>query len=267
MDNTDRIMKVLKLGQSLCSSRVASGSAFENLYSLDFDGVDDYLNIPDADVLSINNSGADRGFSMSFWLKLPTAGGNDIINKSTFWNSGGYRYEYKVHTNYLSRIFFVIYGNDNVSIYQQIILDQNLSTDTWYHIGFTFDLGSTSSSLKGYINGVYNSGAAYSYGGTWAAPANTVAPLEFAKREANYGEAKLDEVALFDDELSLAQIQNIYNSGTPTDLSSESYLLGYWRNGDPTGTGAYPTIVDQSSNSNDGTMNNMSSSDIVTDVP
>ena len=138
-------MKVLKLGQSLCSSRVASGSAFENLYSLDFDGVDDYLNIPDADVLSINNSGADRGFSMSFWLKLPTAGGNDIINKSTFWNSGGYRYEYKVHTNYLSRIFFVIYGNDNVSIYQQIILDQNLSTNTWYHIGFTFDLGSTSS--------------------------------------------------------------------------------------------------------------------------
>ena len=77
----------------------------------------------------------------------------------------------------------------------------------------------------------------------------------------------MDEVALFDDELSLAQIQNIYNSGTPTDLSSESYLLGYWRNGDPTGTGAYPTIVDQSSNSNDGTMNNMSSSDIVTDVP
>jgi hypothetical protein len=45
------------------------------------------------------------------------------------------------------------------------------------------------------------------------------------------------------------------------------YLLGYWRNGDPTGTGAFPTIVDQSSNSNDGTMTNMASGDIVTDVP
>ena len=37
--------------------------------------------------------------------------------------------------------------------------------------------------------------------------------------------------------------------------------------GDPTGTAAYPTITDESSNNNNGTMTNMTSSDITTTVP
>jgi len=46
-----------------------------------------------------------------------------------------------------------------------------------------------------------------------------------------------------------------------------SNLVGWWRMGDPNGTAAFPTIVDQSTNSNDGTMTNMTSSDIETVVP
>ena len=260
-------MKVLRLGQSLCSSNGA-GDSFKNLYSLDFDGVDDSLEIPDANVLSINNSGANRGFSISFWLKRTAAsGGEYLLSKAGYFSAGANRFEYRVQTNYLHRILFIVYGNDNSSIYQQILLDQSIAFETWTHIGLTFDLGSTSGSLKGYINGVYNSGAAYSSAGTRAAAANTVAPLQLCKYGGTFGESKLDELAIFDDELSLAQMQDIYNSGTPTDLSNESYLVGYWRNGDPTGTGAYPTITDQSSNSNDGVMTNMVAGDIVSDAP
>ena len=260
-------MKVLRLGQSLCSSNGA-GDSFKNLYSLQFDGVDAYVEIPDANVLSINNSGANRGFTISFWLKrTAAAGGEVLINKGSYFSAGANHFEYEVATNFLHRIQFLVYGNDNSSIFQRIILDQAIAFETWTHIGLTFDLGSTSGSLKGYINGVYNSGAAYASGGTWAAAANTVSPLQFAKRSDAYGQAKLDEVAIFDDELSLAQMQDIYNSGTPTDLSNESYLVGYWRNGDPTGTGAFPTITDQSTNSNNGTMIDMVAGDIVSDAP
>ena len=77
----------------------------------------------------------------------------------------------------------------------------------------------------------------------------------------------IDEISLFDDVLSAAQVTSFYNSGTPTDLSGGSYLLGYWRNGDTAGTSVYPTIEDYSSNSNDGKMTNMASGDIVTVVP
>ena len=67
--------------------------------------------------------------------------------------------------------------------------------------------------------------------------------------------------------MSSSTVTDIYNSGTPTDLSGESYLLGYWRNGDPNGTAAYPTITDDSTNSNDGRMTNMASGDIITNAP
>ena len=66
----------------------------------------------------------------------------------------------------------------------------------------------------------------------------------------------------------------VYNSGEPIALDSNtkdygqsSNLVGWWRMGDPNGTAAFPTIVDQSTNSNDGTMTNMTSGDIVTVVP
>ena len=102
-----------------------------------------------------------------------------------------------------------------------------------------------------------------------SAPINTTAPLNMGRRGmgAWYFEGNIDEVALFDDVMTQAQASAIYNSGTPTDLSGESYLLGYWRNGDTAGTSVYPTIEDYSANGNDGTMTNMASGDIVTVVP
>ena len=81
-------------------------------------------------------------------------------------------------------------------------------------------------------------------------------------------EGELDEVSLWTVELSQSDVTAIYNSGTPTDLSSSgiSGLINWWRNGDPTGTAAYPTIVDQVG-SNNGTMTNMTDTQIVTSVP
>ena len=77
----------------------------------------------------------------------------------------------------------------------------------------------------------------------------------------------LDECSIFDTALTPAEISEYWNNGTPTDLSGESNLSGYWRNGDTAGPSVFPTIEDFSSNSNNGTMTNMVSGDIVTDVP
>jgi hypothetical protein len=74
-------------------------------------------------------------------------------------------------------------------------------------------------------------------------------------------------VSMFDAVLTITNVNDIYNSGKPGDLAGFGFLIGWWRNGDPTGGAAYPTIVDQSANSNDGTMTNMVAADIVTDVP
>lgn len=68
---------------------------------------------------------------------------------------------------------------------------------------------------------------------------------------------KAGEVAVFDTALSLAQLQAIYNGGTPQDISGHANLVNYWRNG------VYPTIEDLAG-SDDFTMTNMVAGDITT---
>lgn len=72
----------------------------------------------------------------------------------------------------------------------------------------------------------------------------------------------LDEVAIWNSDQT-SNLSTIYNSGTPDDLSSLS-PVGWWRNGDGDN---YDIITDHGSGGNDGTMTNMTSGDIVTDVP
>ena len=247
-------------------------SGFENAFSLDFDGVDDYVDCGDAPIFTINQSGANRGFSSSFWVKLTTGAinGQIFLNKSDFFSGGGFRFEYRIQSNFAGKPRIQIYGGDSSSIYQILDIDTVLAADTWYHIGFTYNLGSTSTSLVGYLDGVRKTngnGATYSSLGTWSAPVNTAAPLYFAKQAANYGQIKLDEVALFDDIVSAGKMDSFYNNGNPTNIASEDNIIAYWRNGDPSGTASFPTIDDLTTFDNNGTMTNMSSDDIINDAP
>ena len=258
-------MLALKLGLSLVSSNAPSQSgSFENVYSLAFDGIDDYLDLGDADAFTPNNSGANRGFSMSFWIKTSSKS-NQVLSKNI---SGDKEYGLVLRYNGYPRL--ALYSSDNNSIYQYLDINTDITDGNWHNIIFTFDLGSTSSSLVGYLDGVQNtdgSGATYGSAGTWVSVSNTAADLRIGYQGGGYGDISLDELAFFDDTLTSTQATTIYNSGEPNDLSSISNLIGWWRNGDTAGPSVYPTITDDSSNSNNGTMTNMDSGDIVTDVP
>jgi hypothetical protein len=77
----------------------------------------------------------------------------------------------------------------------------------------------------------------------------------------------IDEVSIWDAILTDTDISNIYNSGTPNNLAvhaKAANLQAWYRMGDGD---TFPTVTDNSSNTNDGTMNNMDSGDFVTDVP
>ena len=62
----------------------------------------------------------------------------------------------------------------------------------------------------------------------------------------------IDEVSIFNAALDGTAISAIWNNGTPTDLSEDGNLVGYWRMEEGTGT----TVADGSSNSNTGTLTN-----------
>ncbi len=264
------MVQKLGLALSLPTIKTAAGSSFENLYSLDFDGANDYVDFGSGSTFTPNSSGTSAGFSVSCWVKSSFSRFS-ILSKSESFN-----YEWSVLLDAGGKITFQLYGNNSGLIKQQLSLDTgagsfiNVSDGNWHNVVCTFNLGSTASSIKIYVDGVEFSdsigNANYSSVGTWSPVINTSAAFRLGATSKGF-KGVIDEVSMWDKTLTLAAAQDIYNSGTPTDLTGGSALIGWWRNGDPTGTGAYPTIVDQSTNSNDGTMTNMASGDIVTDVP
>jgi hypothetical protein len=70
----------------------------------------------------------------------------------------------------------------------------------------------------------------------------TIGKLDYSSSNTNYSEGKTIDVAIWNAELSAADISDIYNSGEPTDLTlAASYntdrtsnLKGYWRMGNGT---------------------------------
>jgi len=264
-------MLALKQGLSLNTIKaLGGGAAYSNVYSLDFDGINDYVTFLDSAAFSINESGADRGFSISAWFK--TSGGDSTMFSKS--ENSSTKSEYRLNLDRDGKLNFFVYGGGNNTVFQTLRVDTPTVNDgNWYHVGASFNLADASTSLILYINGVEYLGgdASTTYGsnGTWAASSNTTAALEMGRlgNLTNHFGGNIDEVAIFDNVMDQTLATAIYNSGTPTDLSGEDYLLAYWRNGDTAGPSVFPTIEDYSSNGYNGEMKKMDSGDIVTVVP
>tara|TARA_R110000824_G_scaffold8231_1_gene37222 strand:- start:22 stop:801 length:780 start_codon:yes stop_codon:yes gene_type:complete len=259
-------MLALKQGLSLETIKaLGGGAAFSNVYSLDFDGVDDFVNFGDNSKFSISSHG---GFTISVWIKA-SADRRTILSK--FVNSAT-EAEYNLIIGRSAKLEFYVYGGGSNAIYQFLSLNTPTLDGDWHHVAATFDKTDSSDSIYLYLDGVEYAGSSgattYGSAGTWAASTNTTSPLQLGSvMSADYFSGNIDELAIFGSVKTGAEISSIYNSGTPTDLSGESNLVGYWRNGDTDGTSVYPTIEDYGPFGNDGTMTNMVSGDIVTVVP
>jgi len=250
---------MLSLKQGLGLNTIKTSAAgFDNLYSLDFDGVDDYLTMgtPSAAIIT-------GDVTVSVWAKIDNFVDNaSIITMSGSTESAADNFLYRITTDGGTGNHDIKVGHEFLDGRNQFFtFNTNLSLDTWYHLVVVRD--ATEKTWELYVDAVYI--GKYDY--TSNATGGTSATLNVGVQGSYYFDGNIDEVAIFDTDMSPAGVSAIYNGGVPTDLSGENNLVGYWRMGDPDGTSSYPTITDQSSNSNDGTMTNMASGDIVTDVP
>ena len=256
-------MRILRLGQSLSTSK--SVDSFMNLFSLDFDGVDDFVDLGNNSSLRPAVSG---GISLSLWCKwadITTATSRIFSNSS---NSSAYN---GLACNKNASGFLSMHTGDGggFSGADRRTLKTDaavVSNNTWHHIVFVWT-DETSSNWKIYVDG---SAKAASTSGTGSTNVYTTDDAFIGKRilsSTSFANGKMDEISYYDTALTADRVLTIYNSGTPTDLTNEPDLIGYWRNGDPSGTSSFPTITDNSTNSNNGTMTNMASGDIVTDAP
>ena len=223
----------------------AQGSSFENTNSFIFDGIDDFVDM--GDVLNFERTDA---FSISAWIKRGGTGVNDTI-VSKMESSGNFR-GYLVYISSTNVVKFVL-RNVNMSSNRLFVDSTSTITDTdWHHILVTYNGSSNVSGVKIYIDGVSDT---LTTAGTLNATTLNSSSFNIGSRNSNtlFATATIDEVSIFNTELTASDVTSIYGTGVPNDISSLN-PLSWWRMGEEaTYAGGEWTLTDQGSGGNDGT--------------
>ena len=230
------IMKTLLTVILLCSLFQLRTFAQNNNYSLQFDGVDDYITLS-------NNLGSTSTVTLNCWAKFPQIPDDDQGDLISNWAGGNGAYTLR-YDSYL--------GNHTISCnieaalggeYIEFPLDSN-NYNTWMYITFTYD-GDT---LRLYQNGSLKSEVINSKGALNSATTNIMLGTREDLNPNFRFFGNMDEVSIWNIELDSLEI-NQYMNCPPT--GTETGLLGYWKFEEGTGT----TAVDATSNANNGTIN------------
>ena len=226
------------------------GSSFENIQSIELDGIDAYV-----DCGNVTTLNGQTNITISLWFKQDSSvtGPQYPISK---YGTGGSQLlvSYRVG----GQIDVLLGG---VGLFRSAN-NINYSDGNWHNMVITYDSSRTN---------IYNRTAlriddvdiAHStFRQSSASIASSTANLNIGRRtEYNFYEwnGLLDEVAIWNRTLTPTEITEIYNNGVPTDLSS--YSPNNWWRFEGTGT----TATDSGSNANDGTLINAATRS--TDVP
>ena len=238
---------------------------FQNTYSLDFDGVDEYVEADDVWNLSINNWSP---FTLSWWFKgtNPIVGAvhtkglfGFAIDKFGPFLYDGYLGAANLRLYMVSNVYWTVGSNGTVDLFD----------DQWHNCTMILPPGSNAgvdtTSAKLYIdNTLITTGTQ----GTATQPAVYSRWRKLFIGRTNYLpiEGNLDEIALWKTD-ETANVEAIYNGGTPTDLTPLNPLAWYRMGEKATYDGTNWTLVDQGSGGNNGTSVNMDLIDRVEDTP
>lgn len=231
-----------------------TGAAFNNTYSLDLDGANDFVEIPTGTFdLGTNN------WAFSLWFKFDSAGTYALFDIGT---SGGNIAGIMLSATVLRLTAYAPANNVDFDA-----TASTMATDTWQHF-LVQKYGSTGGSqTKMYLNGVLLRSGVFSNTTDFGTNTNTSSISGLKNYFGGYYlPGNVDEFAYFSNSLSDggvsvgnsaaagSDVASIYNSGVADDLSSYS-PVGWWRMGD-TDSGTGTTITDQGSGGNDATLAN-----------
>lgn len=248
------------LANQIWNDRVSlfSSGSLGNSYSISFDGVNDTIDFGNNYTFEIS-----QAFSIGFWVKPNNlAATRCLVSKcSNDANVYGYNIQHLITSGVIqlqmrsSGGTFPLFAFNSTSA---------LVAGSWQHIVITYSGGSNINGARCYRNAsVADTPSSSALSGSFS---NTASFVLGARNTAFPFSGNIDEVTVWNKALSAAEVSELYNSGQPADLTAHSAfanLQSWWRMGDDD---TYPTILDNVGSVN-GTMTNMTSGDIVGDVP
>lgn len=197
-----------------------------------FDGVDDYINIPDSSDFDCITGTSD--FTISAWARFIATGNSDPLVEQWVEDSERWLF-YKNGTDTIT------FGYDDGSWSNVISSDTSLSASQWYHLVLTRE----GNNWKIYINGENDGSETDSH----TIP-NPNAPLRIGvdSNGPSFAEVTMAKIAIFNKELSSSEVSDLYAADGHADnesLGLSNHLVGYWKLEDD--------YSDSSSSGNDGT--------------
>jgi hypothetical protein len=160
---------------------------------------------------STGNFELNDRFSIEFWIKV------------LGWNSGNIRvaWKYNGSTGYLVFIsasrMSIFFLDKTLPGYIQLNGSTPIDLDTWYHVVFTYDGSGIANGVELYVNSNLETKTVLKddiAGGSIISPAT----FNLGGTGASYFlNGYMDEVVIYDNVLSLSQVQERYNSGNGTE--------------------------------------------------
>lgn len=173
---------------------------------LELNGTDQYVAVPDNNLLSFGNSTADLPFSISAWVNMTEVSNFAIISKTG---------EYQFQTDSLDKVSFQLFddsvGSTNIGrSYNTALTDYE---GKWLNLAATYDGSGTSVGIKIYLNGVEvddtnseNNAASY------VAMENLTNDLLIGKNSTDFAKGKFDDLKIYKRILSADEIKRLYDS-------------------------------------------------------
>lgn len=220
---------LLPLYRGLSTHILAAGQ-----YALNFDGNNRYVSFNDTPDFHLQT------FTVEFWAKFDTVESTQYLVQEGD-TGNGVKEGWKIRLDGPTRkMTFQVVEDSNTEV--QVVSNNALSSDTWYHIAGIIDGGTISIYIDGIRQDSTNSVIDIPYGldplriGAGLSQPATVAPTN----------GTIDEVRIW----SVARTQQQIEDNMNIEIESADGLVGRW--GFSEGSGA--TVGDSSGNSHDGTI-------------
>ena len=213
---------------SLANTISSSSNAYEQLYSLDLDGVNDWLDIGD------NWDPHQNDFSISLWFKADSDSGTADILFSKFVDNNN---KIEIGINGSNKLFAQAVASEKNAINNTAGTELDALGLNWIHVVLTMDRDGNG---KLYVNGSTSTYGLIASCQNDTQNLNNTGSIYIGARSDNNLDfpGKIDEVAIWATSLSETSVTAIYNSGKPFDLNydrgnytNSSNLHGYWRMG------------------------------------
>jgi len=183
--------------------------------ALTFDGTDDHIEIADHADFTFGDGTNDSPFSISVWIYADSIEDFRIIRKLDVVDPSTYEWVFMTTSSKVTFILFTDEFNSEGRSYNTA-----LSTGKWYHLAGTYD-GSggitAHDGMKIYVNAVRKDDIDSNIVGTYVAMDDFAAPVWIGRISDDYADGNIDNVMLFDTELTQNEIDILYNGGGGTE--------------------------------------------------